>query len=379
MTNIKKIVIASSLLTCAAAQAGGLYIYEATTTDIGLASAGMAARAHDASVLAANPAGLANVSGQSFSGSLTGLYGDATLDTLSGDAGNVVGFVPLGSAFYSQQLNDKWTLGVGLYGVYGLGLAYDGLVDNEFGRLDIPTALTQALTLQPTASYRINDQWSVGAGLGIQYGIYKVEANASTANGNLSVDIEDTDVQVDGRFGVLYELDEGTRFGLSYLSESEFEFEGSDSVAPQQVVFSIYSKVNDKLAWMGNVNWQDWSAYTTTLKAAGLANVETQDTYQVAFGTQYQVNDKVMWNAGLAYDSSMYKEQSNADITVPTGDAYRLGTGIDYKWDNKGTVSVAFEAVLIDSSETTLAGTKVAGFDDPALYFLSVGYNWKNQ
>ncbi len=373
MKKIPKIVIATSLLA-GTAQAGGLYLYETNTTDIGLASAGMAARAHDASVMAANPAGLSNVSGQSFSGSLIGLYGDATLDTLSGDAGNVIGVVPIGSAFYSQQLNDKWALGVGLYGNYGLGLAYDGLVDNDLGRLDIPTALTQALTLQPTASYRINDQWSVGAGLGIHYGIYQVEANASTASGNrLSVDIEDTDVQVNGRFGVLYELDEGTRFGLSYSSESEFEFDGSNSVAPQQVVFSIYSKVNDKLAWMGNINWQDWSAYTTTL------DVETQDTYQVAFGTQYQVNDKVTWNAGLAYDSSMYKEQSNADITVPTGDAYRLATGIDYKWDNKGTVSMALEAVLIDSSETTFAGTKVAGFDDPALYFLSVGYSWKNQ
>ncbi len=373
MKNIPKIVAATSLMTCAAAQAGGLYIYETTTTDIGLASAGMAARAHDASVMAANPAGLANVSGQSFSGSLTSLYGDATLDTLSGDAGNVIGFVPIGSAFYSQQLDDKWTLGVGVFGDYGLGLGYDGLVDNDVAKLDIPTAVTQALTVQPSASYRINNQWSVGAGLGIQYGIYKVEANASTANQNLSFESEDTDVQVNGQFGVLYELDAGTRFGLSYSSESEFEFEGSNSVAPQQVVFSIYSKVNDKLAWMGNVNWQDWSAYQTTL------NVDTQDTYQVAFGTQYQVNDKVTWNAGFAYDSSMYEDQSDADITVPTGDAYRLGTGVDYKWDEKSTVSVAFEAVLIDSSETTLAGTKVAGFDDPALYFLSVGYSWKNQ
>ncbi len=373
MKNIQKIVVATSLLTCATVQAGGLYLYETNTTDIGLASAGMAARAQDASVMAANPAGLANVSGQSFSGHLITLYGDAVLDTLSGDAGNVVGFVPMGSAFYSQQLNDKWSLGVGVYGAYGLGLAYDGLVDNNLAQLDIPTAVTQALTVQPTASYRINDQWSVGAGLGIQYGIYKVEANASIADKELSFKNEDTDVQVNGHFGVLYELDKATRFGLSYSSETEFDFEGSKSVAPQQVVFSIYSKVNDKFAWMGNVNWQDWSEYQSTFK------VDTQDTYQVAFGTQYQVNSKVMWNAGFAYDSSMYEDQSKADITVPAGDTYRLGTGVDYQWDEKSAVNVAFEVVKVDSSEASLAGTKVAGFDDPITYFLSFGYSWKNQ
>ncbi len=373
MKNIPKIVTVASFLTCVTAQAGGLYIYEMGTTDTGLASAGMAARAHDASVLAANPAGLANVSGQSFSGSLTSLYGDAVLDTLSGDAGNVIGFVPIGSAFYSQQLDDKWTVGVGVYGDYGLGLGYDGLVDNDVAKLDIPTAVTQALTIQPSASYRINDQWSVGLGLGIQYGIYKVEANASLPEQNISFEDDETDVQVNGQFGVLYELDKGTRFGLSYSSETEFEFGGTRSIAPQQVVLSVYSKVDDKLAWMGNVNWQDWSEYQSTF------NVDTQDTYQVAFGTQYQVNDKVTWNAGVAYDSSMYEDQSNADITVPTGDAYRLGTGVDYKWDEKSTISVAFEAVMVDSSEATLNGIKVAGFDDPTLYFLSFGYSWKNQ
>lgn len=225
MKNLSKIVVASSLLTCAAAQAGGLYLYETTASDIGLASAGMAARAQDASVMAANPAGLANISGKSFSGNLIGLYGDAQLDTMTGDAGNVIGFVPMASAFYSQQVNDKWTLGIGLYGNYGLGLEYEGLLNNH---LDIPTATTQALTIQPSASYRINDHWSVGAALGIQYGMYEVETK-----GALNFNDEDQDTQVNGRVGVLYEATPGTRLGLSYSSETEFEFDNSNSIAPQ--------------------------------------------------------------------------------------------------------------------------------------------------
>ncbi|WP_272165530.1 OmpP1/FadL family transporter [Vibrio diabolicus] len=374
MKNLSKIVVASSLLTCAAAQAGGLYLYETTASDIGLASAGMAARAQDASVMAANPAGLANVSGKSFSGNLIGLYGDAQLDTMTGDAGNVIGFVPMASAFYSQQVNDKWTLGIGLYGNYGLGLEYEGLLDNH---LDIPTATTQAMTIQPSASYRINEHWSVGAALGIQYGMYEVEAEGTLASSDMHKKYldEDQDTQVNGRVGVLYEATPGTRLGLSYSSETEFEFDNSNSIAPQQLIFSAYHEVNDDLAVMWNVNWQDWSEYTTTLKAADLVDVETQDTYQIALGTQYKLNEKMMWNAGFAFDTSMYESQSNGDITVPTGKAYRIGTGIDYKLDSENSIGFAFEAVLMESSETPRLQ---AGFDEPALYFMSMSYNWKN-
>ncbi|MCS0402355.1 OmpP1/FadL family transporter [Vibrio diabolicus] len=370
MKNLSKIVVASSLLTCAAAQAGGLYLYETTASDIGLASAGMAARAQDASVMAANPAGLANVSGKSFSGNLIGLYGDAQLDTMTGDAGNVIGFVPMASAFYSQQENYKWTLGIGLYGNYGLGLEYEGLLDNH---LDIPTATTQALTIQPSASYRINEHWSVGAALGIQYGMYEVEAEGTLASSGMHKKYldEDQDTQVNGRVGVLYEATPGTRLGLSYSSETEFEFDNSNSIAPQQLIFSAYHEVNDDLAVMWNVNWQDWSEYTTTL------NVETQDTYQIALGTQYKLNEKMMWNAGFAFDTSMYESQSNGDITVPTGKAYRIGTGIDYTLDSENSIGFAFEAVLMESSETETPLLQ-AGFDEPALYFMSMSYNWKN-
>ncbi|ABU74275.1 hypothetical protein VIBHAR_06384 [Vibrio campbellii ATCC BAA-1116] len=35
--------------------------------------------------------------------------------------------------------------------------------------------------------------------------------------------------------------------------------------------------------------------------------------------------------------------------------------------------------MLIESSEVKMAGVPVASFDDPALYFLSIGYSWKNQ
>lgn len=59
---------------------------------------------------------------------------------------------------------------------------------------------------------------------------------------------------------------------MSYWNEAEFEFDDKDFATTQQLVFSAYHELKDKLAVMRNLNWQDWSAYQT------LMHEETQDT-----------------------------------------------------------------------------------------------------
>ena len=49
-------------------QAGGIYLYEKSATDVGLGSAGWTARAGDASTIFSNPAGLTRLEGQHLDG-----------------------------------------------------------------------------------------------------------------------------------------------------------------------------------------------------------------------------------------------------------------------------------------------------------------------
>ncbi len=368
MNLLKKSLLATSILLSTSAYSAGIYLHELGTNDLGLAAAGKAARAQDASVMAANPAGLSNVEGQSFSGGLMALYGDAEYQMDNGvDTGNIIGFVPLGSVFYSQQVNDKVTLGIGVYGNYGMGLEYENFPIN--------TATTQALSIQPTASYKINDQWSVGAGLGIQYGMFDIDA---AVDGLGSVQTDDTDIALNAKLGVLFSPNSDTRFGLGYSSEAELGFDGGallgaqKALMPQTLTFSAFHQLNDKLAIMGNLGWEDWSEYDA------LTGVETEDTYHIAIGSRYQVNEKIVWNAGLAFDSSLYASQSAGDFTIPTGDSVRIGTGMEYALNQAGTLGFAFEVVLVDSSEVQAA--EVSGsFNDPALYFFTTTYTWSNK
>jgi long-chain fatty acid transport protein len=53
-------------------------LYEIATPDVGLASAGYAARADDASTLFKNPAGMSRLEGTQFQGGLQALYGSVS-------------------------------------------------------------------------------------------------------------------------------------------------------------------------------------------------------------------------------------------------------------------------------------------------------------
>lgn len=381
MKHLSKALI-PALLFSSSSYAGGLYLYEIATDDLGLAAAGSAARAEDASVMAANPAGLTHVKGKSFTGGYQALYGDTDFDlddsSLDGP-GNTIGYTPVVSSFYSQQLDDKWTVGVGLYGNFGLGLDYG----NWSGSNLLSEIELKALIIQPTVAYKLDEHWSFGAALGANYGKFEIK------NDLIHSDMDDSDWAFNGKIGALYELDDNTRFGLAYSSEADFDFDPSlDNIdfdldatfnAPQQILFSAYHRYNADWAIMGNLGWQDWTEYgKSEVQDGTLApRGKFQDTYHIALGAQYTVSPKLLWNMGVAYDTSMFEKQSEGDITIPTGQAVRIGTGLKYALDESQSVGVAFEGLFIESSRASL-GPITGGYDNPAIYFMMLNYSWKS-
>jgi len=106
-------LLISGVLFSASPHAAGLYLYEIGTEDTGLAGAGQAARAQDASTLASNPAGLTELPDHMLTGGLQALYGHTpySLDEnaiLRGNSpGNTIGWFPGANIFYQQRLNDS--------------------------------------------------------------------------------------------------------------------------------------------------------------------------------------------------------------------------------------------------------------------------------
>ena len=162
------------------AQAGGISLYEIATPDAGLASAGYASRAEDASTLFKNPAGMSLLEGTQVQGGLQALYGsvsfspDASTSARLGtdDGGNAVGWLPGGSLFIVAPLGEKWRVGLGMLSYFGLAEDYD---DNWVGRYYVQKSALLGMSIMPSVSFQATDWLSIGAGLNAMYGFLDTE------------------------------------------------------------------------------------------------------------------------------------------------------------------------------------------------------------
>jgi long-chain fatty acid transport protein len=328
--------------------------------------------------------------------------------------GDSNGWMPAGGLFYVHPVNDKLALGLALTGYFGLALDYQ---NDWVGRYYVQEATLQAAGIQPAIAWQVNDQLSVGAGAAVLYGIMKDNVainNIDPLVGDGQLKYKDTDWTVQYNLGVLYEPVDGTRFGLTYLSEADLNF--SDKVEthnlgpgmqaildrtgrsnaqldigismPQAVMFSVYHQYTDRLALLANLGWQDWSQFgyvdigVYSENSNNLtADLDFKDTWHVAFGGQYQLSEPWMLSAGIAYDSDMLKGK-NVSPMLPVGETWRFALGSRYNWSKDVTLGTAYELAWggdldVDEDRGPLAGRVSGTFENVAIHFISLNAEWR--
>ena len=175
--------------------AGGLWLYEEATPDLGTAGAGRAAAARDAATAAGNPAGMTRLKGSQFTVGVQALFPQIKFDTDDssfggGNGGNAGYFTPAASLFYVHSLTPDLKLGVAAGSYFGLGLDYD---DNWAGRYYLQEGKFFTFGVNPVAAYRINKYLSVGGG----FSMVVSEYSARTALRNLEPNSSDGRLKFD--------------------------------------------------------------------------------------------------------------------------------------------------------------------------------------
>lgn len=405
-------VLAAGLST--PALAGGLFLYELGAEDNGLANAGAAARAQDAATIATNPAGLTRLQGTHVMVNGGAIWGRIKFDadsnsTAGGGSGdNAAVPAPLGSVFISHQLNDRWSTGFGIFGAFGLGLDYGD--KNWAGRYFSQEATISGIFLAPSVAYKIDDQWSVGVNLLAVKGDFASEMAVNRlllADGRVKYEAEDWGYGAS--IGVLYQHTEQTRFGLTYNSEVEWNFDdklksqsqlgilpGAADLAvtmrmPQNVTLSAFHQLDSQWAVLASANWQDWSRFgemgidlTTSgglIDTSRTVNRKYQDTWHLSLGTQYQMTDKLRLNAGIGYDSSAVQDKHRT-VDNPMGEIWRFATGFMYQLDADTSVHASYTLawmgdMQVDQQRDVPGGNRVSGeYKRAHLSIIGAGINW---
>jgi long-chain fatty acid transport protein len=403
----------------ASARAGGIMLYQFGSPDVGLAAAGYAARAQDASTVFTNPAGMSRLEKSQLLGGLQALYGDVEFSpdpatSVNGtDGGNAIGWMPGGSAFIVQKLSPDVSIGFGLLSYFGLSQSYD---DNWVGRYYLQESTLMGLTLAPAASYRVKGWLYLGAGLNIMYGYLedRVAVNnilEALPDGQLKYD--DNQWGYGANLGILVEPKTGTRFGLTYLSEVKLDFSAVPEFSnlgpgleallssgglstssldlgmtvPQMVMFSAYHELNARWAILGNLGWQDWSRFgkvdvgiNTAAPTSLTVDSDYNDTWHAALGAQYRHSPAWTFTGGIAFDSSAVDDEKRS-VTVPVGEIWGFALGAQYAFNPNLTLGAAYEFAWlgdmpVDQNRGPLAGRVAGDFNNSTFSFFALNLVW---
>ncbi|MBU9843877.1 OmpP1/FadL family transporter [Rahnella ecdela] len=392
----KPIFIFFSLFFSQTSHASALYFYEIGTEDTALAGAGQAARAQDASTIVTNPAGMTRLPDHMFTGGLQAMDGDVSysLDNENGrkSPGDIMHFFPNASAFYTQKINDDLYAGIGLYGNYGLSIDYG----NWQGDRLIKKSSMVAMTLSPSLAYKINDRLSVGGSVNVNYGLLSLTRNV----GGNEEKQQDHDWALSYRLGLLMALTDQTRAGITWTSETKYNFDINGKVrlpnvpnvdydlpisaqvqAPQQIMLSLVHDINKQWSVMGDLGWQDWSQFgAPQITVSGHEEDKKnrlKDSWHTALGVQYRPTEQWRLNAGVAFDSTVYASQSDVALTLPTGDEWRFATGAQYQITQQSNIGVAASYLHMQSSRVQSPAIYKGSYDDPYFWFASVNYSYQ--
>jgi long-chain fatty acid transport protein len=430
MSNRALSIAFAAILGAGPAQAGGLLLYEFGTAEPGLAAAGYAARAQDASTAFTNPAGMTRLEhsqvlagGQLMMLDTEFSVADGTSPGLgTGDGGRVFGsngLVPGGGVFATKRLSQELVLGFSMAGNFGSVLDYN---DGWAGRYRVQDADLLGISFVPSVAYRVNDKLSIGGGINAMYGMFDQKVavnNALPSLGDGRLEIDDDTWGFGANVGVLYDVTPGTRVGLTYTSALDLDFRGRarfrdlgpgletllrsrglldakvdlGATVPQQVMASVFSQIDDRWAVLANVGWQDWSEFgeveigiDNTQNPTGLTSpLSFDDTWHVALGAQRRLDSEWTMNFGIAYDSG-FQDGNDVSPLFPVNSAWRFGMGAErqvrssYKWGFTGELLYGGTMDVNKTSQLPPAlggrGDLVGSYDDTMSIVFTVYGNW---
>jgi long-chain fatty acid transport protein len=390
----KTLLLCSCLLFSAgSAMASGFGVFTQGASGLGQANA-VVAHPTGPSSLYFNPALLNDVPGRQIEVGTTGIYADRKIKLDSGgtEDGKTNWDFP-STFYYTHQVNDTVTAGLGVFFPFGLSTEWD---DDYEGRYLGTSADLFTTNFNPAVSFRVTDRLSLAVGVDLLYmdATLKKKINQTDAyvitdlelqrisGGTLSLPpltgpLNDIGQKFEGdgwgtgyNLGVLYKATDRVSIGATYRSHIDVEVDGkakfsgvnpilagafpntggkADIRLPQQATAGVAVKALDNLVVEAGVRWEDWAS-TDELKVELDTPVfgQTEDviprdwnaTWTYNLGGQFRLSDIVALNAGYLYGQNAVPS-STFEPLVPDTDAHLFTLGTDLSFGT-WTLSGAF-------------------------------------
>lgn len=389
---MKKYLLAVSALTASFfttdAFAAGYHLSEYTVTGLGRSFAGAGVVGDDFSSLAFNPAGMQynQTNGAQTGVTAVSLHFDykgsiGTKASINEDgmhsgprsgSGHTRPTRVLPHVFAQQKLNDKTTLGLGVYVPYGLATDYD---NDWFAQSHAGLSQLSATNVSPALSYQINDKFAIGGALNIQYVTARLTGNIEQKHlyfDSAYNELEGDDYGVGYTLGTTFTPRKDIRLGVSYRSKIKHKLEGDLKISgmlnsesdiytkittPEVVYLTAAYDLNKCFTLSATAKWTRWSQFKNLdifSKTTGIAVSETfenwKNTWYYAVGADYRYNRNWVFRTGIGYDETVIKAPEYRTARIPDG--RRILTSLGATWKkNNWQVDLGYMHIFVHGGE----------------------------
>ncbi len=340
----------------------------------------------------------------------TGGFGTPPGLSNGGDGGDWA-YIPNG--FFAMDVTPSLRAGLALNVPFGLTTNFDAAWQ---GQLIALKSAIKTINVQPSIAYKVNDVFSIGAGVSFQ----KIDAELTNSAGAAGVaTLKASDKGWGFNVGATFQPSKSTRVGVHYRSAINYDLKGTvafsspaanaaNSVAasaslktPNSASLSVLHAANPRWDVMADLTWTGWSnlqrldvirasssAVPFVLPANPLGGAagttfstlqfEWDDTWRVGLGANYKMNDRTKIRMGLAYDKTPTNDLHRSP-RLPDQDRIWVAFGVQYKPFKQGTLDIGYahEFVKDGSVNNTVTGVpgRLVGHFSSKADIISVQYS----
>ena len=267
--------------------------------------------------------------------------------------------------YITHQINDNLWAGLAMTVPWGMGTQYN----NGWEGADRGTETKmRSFDFNPNLAWKINDQFSVGAGVSIQYVAATLKMSKTLL---LSMPYGLPDTKVDGEYkadsidygwnlGAMWCPTENLRFGVSYRSEVKHHTEGHytirtaethpvvqamvkpgkyeaylDVSGPAWAMATAAWDVSEALSLYATFRWTDWSSFTRLDIEYGQETSTVKnywkDAYLGSIGADYRFSEQWTVRGGVGYESSPISNPRYRTAVIPDADRWWFALGTSFK------------------------------------------------
>jgi long-chain fatty acid transport protein len=362
------------VLAGSTALAGGFAVREQSAEGLGSAFAGIAAGTDGLSSMFWNPATISQHNSQGYisenNASLILPYSRAKNGVGPGpfpDSGNIglTGFVP--SSYSTYGLTDELTLGLAITAPYGLGTESDVWRGSPNGS----KSKIFTINVNPVVAYKPADWITLAVGAQGEYFRARLQSQ-NPGTGAKFFGVDANDIAFGLTAGVLLEPTDDLDIGIGFRSSIKHDLKGDgflgavtgDASAtiktPETVTVGLKYQANDQWAFMGGVEWANWSRIDNlviNLPPVPPATLTTpehwKDSWFFSVGTEYAWNDALTLRGGLAYEKSPVPDSTRTP-RLPDNDRYWVSVGAGYKFNDWFTANIGYSHVFVKDGSIAL-------------------------